>query len=540
MKILLTALLFCILNGVTFAQSTTPVYDADGNLMNYSVSSLNSKIQLTLQPDKHTTSIQPFQEIPNDPLGTIAYLKGAKKVLLTTRVRKDSLSYYRYSIIENDSITLVDNRLLSKVNFVWIKGSSHPGYLTMDLGLPDISGKKITVKIHRLPEASKVTTLIIYNKPYAAAKLLDIKIISLSKKGKMSSIIIKNNASIDVDENMSQLYVSMKKTDLDFAYHVNVISTSPDGSNINIGTISNYWRYDSVNGQPYTLIDIRQLKKIGDYKIILAPFVDYTFIDISDVYSRLPVISFKIRSVPREFYRKDVLKISLSLIVLATSIATIIFVITKRRNRKRLDAVQKQEEAAKSELDQIRSQLNPHFVYNSLSGIQNLMNQNETEKANSYLNKFARLTRNILNDQELISIQDERNLLDDYLSMESLRFKFSYAINIIGEANFPNAEIPAMLLQPFVENSVKHNMATLQDKGELLIELKARQKDVVLLVRDNGKGFDTEKTYEGLGLKLCRKRIDLLNQLYKECPISMTIDSTSTGTTVTTTLENWL
>lgn len=168
------------------------------------------------------------------------------------------------------------------------------------------------------------------------------------------------------------------------------------------------------------------------------------------------------------------------------------------------------------------------------------MNQNETEKANSYLNKFARLTRNILNDQELISIQDERNLLDDYLSMESLRFKFSYNINIIGEANFPNAEIPAMLLQPFVENAVKHNMATLQNQGKLLIELKADQKNVILSVGDNGKGFDTQKTYDGLGLKLCRKRIDLLNQLYKECPISMNIESAATGTTVTITLENWL
>lgn len=540
MKTLLTTLLLCLLQTIVFAQSATPVYDTDGNLMNYGVSSLNSRIQLTLQPDKHTTSIKPFQQIPNDPLGTIAYLEGAKKVLLTTRLKKDSLSYYRYSIIENDSITLVDNGLLSKVNFGWNEDSSYPGYLTMDLGLPDITGKKITIKIHRLPDPSKVTTLIIYNKPFTPAKLLAASIVSQSKKGKVSSIIVKNNGSIDVDEDMKQLYISMKKTDLDFAYHIHVMSTSPDGSNITFGSVSNQWRYDSVDGQPYCLIDIKQLKKKGDYKIYLVPLIDYTSIEMPRSNNKASAINFKIRSVPMEFSKKDVLKIGLYLILFTSSIATIIFFLTKRRNRKKLYASQKKTEAAKGELEQIRSQLNPHFVYNSLSGIQNLMNQNETEKANAYLSKFARLTRNILNDEELISIQDERNLLDDYLSMESLRFKFSYEINISGDSNFPNTEIPAMLLQPFVENAVKHNMATLQDKGKLLIELKSDQKNVIILVKDNGNGFDTQKTYDGLGLKLCKKRIELLNQLYKECPISMTIDSGTKGTTVTIILENWL
>lgn len=539
MKTLLTTLAFCLLYYAGTAQKTFPVLDTDGNAINYNVSSLNSRTPLVLQADKFTTSIKPFQEIPNDHLGTIVYLEKANKVLLTTLVRKDSLKYYRYSVIENDSITLVDNGMLTKVNFVWNERSSYPGYLTMDLDIPNITGKKITVKIHRLPDPSRVTTLIIYNKPFTPAKLLAVNIVSKSKEGKTSSITLKNNMSVHLDSDMKQLYVSMKKTDLDFVYQLHIMSTSTDKSHLTFGTVANRWRYDSADGHPYCLIDISQLKDPGEYKITVVPQAGPD-IEMSKIYSMWPNITFNVLSVPRVFLIKDVLKIVAIITLIALTIAGVTLYIIRKRNHKKLQIAHNKSETARGELDQIRSQLNPHFVYNSLSGIQNLMNQNETERANAYLSKFARLTRNILNDQTLISIRDERNLLDDYLSMESLRFQFSYEINIIGDTNFPNTEIPAMLLQPFVENSVKYSMATLQNKGKLLIEITADQKNIILSVKDNGKGFDTSKTYEGLGLKLCKKRIELLNQVYKECPISMNIDSGITGTTVTIILENWL
>lgn len=130
--------------------------------------------------------------------------------------------------------------------------------------------------------------------------------------------------------------------------------------------------------------------------------------------------------------------------------------------------------------------------------------------------------------------------MDDYLSMEKLRFNFSYEIELETEADILEVMIPTMLLQPFVENAVKHSMSILGDQGKLLVAFKSAQKDLILCIKDNGKGFDVEKVQEGFGLSLCKKRIDLLNQMYQECTISLEIDSSTTGTTIIITLNNWL
>lgn len=509
--------------------------------MHYSVNSLNSKVSLFLEADKFATSIKPFNLIPNDPLGTIVYLENAQKILVTTRVRKDSLKYYRYSIVENDTNMVVNNALLTKVNFVWNNRSSWPGYLTMDLGISDVANKKLTVKIYRLPDASQVTTLIIYNKPIEPAKILDASVFSerKSKNGKSTSIALKNGSAINVDEKTKGVFISMKKTDLDFVYHLNLIHTNVEGDNITFNMLSNQWKYDSSDGRPYFVIDVNYFNKPGEYKIVVVPQLGSTA-ELSRMDENSPNITFKVLSAPRVYLTKDLIRVGLWLVLMVGSVATIIIFVIRKRSQNRLKVAHKKTETAKAELDHIRSQLNPHFVFNSLSGIQNLMNQNETEKANAYLSKFARLTRSILNEEDLISIQDEHTLLDDYLAMECLRFKFNYEIKINEAINFLNTEIPTMLLQPFVENAVKHSMSILQDKGSLLIEFKSDHKNLILSVQDNGKGFDVAKNAPGLGLSLCRKRIDLLNQVYNECPILLTIDSGTSGTSVIIILKNWL
>ncbi|TCD02963.1 sensor histidine kinase [Pedobacter psychroterrae] len=533
----------------TYPLSDTPTaLDANGNLNSFGVTQLRSKITLFLKADKHTKSIRPFNQIPNDPLGSIVFLDGAKQVEVTTRLKKDSLKYYRYSIIENDTNVIISNNTLRKIDFAWPDGSDLPGHLTMNLQIPEVTGKKITIKIYRLPEVDRITTLIIYNKPFERIKILTKRLISDDRTSKIRHRKVMDLGyypEIFVDEKTNGIALSVKKTDLDFAYQVYVFNQVEKTKLQYRYVPNNNWDYNTRDGNPIIFIDKSYFGELGDYeiKIIPDPILlghRYTLESSAHIINSKGQMSFNVASLPGVFSIREMGIIAMIILMAAICIAVLIIERNKKKTRKKVMQAQSKTEAAKGELDQIRSQLNPHFVYNSLSGIQNLMNQNETEKANSYLNKFARLTRNILNDQELISIQDERNLLDDYLTMESLRFQFTYEINIIGDTNFPNTEIPAMLLQPFVENAIKHNMAILQDKGKLLIELKADQKNVILSLKDNGQGFDTHKTYEGLGLKLCKKRIELLNQLYKECPVSMTIDSGTKGTTVTIILENWL
>jgi two-component system, LytTR family, sensor kinase len=189
--------------------------------------------------------------------------------------------------------------------------------------------------------------------------------------------------------------------------------------------------------------------------------------------------------------------------------------------------------------------LNPHFMFNALSSIQNLMDRKETSAANHYLSIFSRLTREVLNtgEKELISLEDEINLIDNYLKMEQLRFGFQYTLTIEEGLNKANIEIPAMLLQPMVENAVKHGISGLRDKGSINVSIGGINQSLMLSVSDNGKGFDKIKVSDdtsGLGIKLSNERIALLNKIYSEQPISIEFNSGKQGTKVTVTLKDWL
>ncbi|TSJ44326.1 hypothetical protein FO440_09150 [Mucilaginibacter corticis] len=193
----------------------------------------------------------------------------------------------------------------------------------------------------------------------------------------------------------------------------------------------------------------------------------------------------------------------------------------------------------------IRAQLNPHFMFNALTSIQNLVNKNDMESANHYLSRFASLTRKVLNtgEKELISLEDELKILDDYLQMEQLRFGFQYHIHTDADINVANIEIPAMLLQPFVENAVKHGVADLRDRGEVKVTIRKENNNLNLIITDNGMGFiqtGAMSNSNSFGLKLSEERIELLNQLYTGQPFKLNIKTGDTGTTVTITLTDWI
>ncbi len=158
---------------------------------------------------------------------------------------------------------------------------------------------------------------------------------------------------------------------------------------------------------------------------------------------------------------------------------------------------------------------------------------------------FADLTRKVLNtsDQELISMEDELKILEDYLQMEQLRFGFKYDVTVDEAINIANTEIPAMLLQPFVENAIKHGVAALHDKGLVSIAIHKQANNIVLSVTDNGKGFDLEGMQQNktsFGLKLSEERIALLNQVNKGQPVTFNINTGQNSTRITITLVNLL
>jgi two-component system LytT family sensor kinase len=539
----LTLLFFAVANLCLAQQSKYAIVDKDNNPTNYGVNALKSKISLIISVNASTTSIYPFNNVPNDSLGNIVFLENAQKALLTVRLRKDSLKYYRYTIIENDTKVIVKDAIPNKINFVWNERSDFPGYLTMDLGLKDISHKKVTVRIYRLPEIEKVSTVIIYNKSLQRAKVLKAKlVIDTVIKGRLirKTEDLDNGASFLSDSKIRYLYIPIQKTDLDIVYYVHIFRVYGDHNRqIALVSFAPAWQYNSSENDTYFLLVPSFFKEPGEYRVHIVPKIGDA-VSLPELYDTNPQLTFSVLKGPKVYSMKDVIIIGGGVVIVTCIIASFVIFTIKRRAFNTLETAKRKAETTKEQLEHIRSQLNPHFIYNSLSGIQNFINKNEVENANTCLSKFARLTRNVLDEKELISIDDERNLLDDYLSIEQLRFGFEYKILIDENSNLLPVEIPTMLMQPFAENASKHSMSLMGTKGKLIVEFLSIDKDLILKISDNGKGFNVNDNYEGLGLKLCKKRIDLLNELYPECPLLLMINSGESGTVVNITLKNWL
>ena len=237
--------------------------------------------------------------------------------------------------------------------------------------------------------------------------------------------------------------------------------------------------------------------------------------------------------------------LAFKIIAVALTIALIGFVLLLLKSRKqklqlRREALQKQQ--TQTELKSIRSQFNPHFVFNALNSIQSLINKNDTEGANKYLLEFSTLLRDSLkgSSKEMISLTTEIKMLESYLNLEQLRFGFTYSITTDAVIDKNAIDVPALLLQPLVENAVKHGIASLYKEGNLNINFKKDASDMQVIISDNGKGFTTGGATNGYGMKLTTGRIGLLNKILKEQSIEMGIDSADKGTNINLLFKNWL
>ena len=174
------------------------------------------------------------------------------------------------------------------------------------------------------------------------------------------------------------------------------------------------------------------------------------------------------------------------------------------------------------ELQALRSQMNPHFVHNSLNAIQYYIQRNEVEQSEEYLSKFSKLIRAFfeLSRKQTITLEEEVHLLDNYLSIEKLRFedKLHYEITV-DDALEDDTEIPSMLLQPLVENAVNHGIFHKKGSGTIKVQFRALKDDgFQVSVIDDGIGLTaakelfkkTTKTIENRSTTVLQDRLKLL------------------------------
>ena len=202
------------------------------------------------------------------------------------------------------------------------------------------------------------------------------------------------------------------------------------------------------------------------------------------------------------------------------------------------------QEAAKRrikelEIKAVRSQMNPHFVFNALNSIQSLINGNQFKEANIYLSKFAVLLRGVLNNSEkpMVTLSDELQAVELYCQLEQLRFEFKFEIHIDPLVDADIIEIPGMIIQPLVENAIVHGLSPKGNEGKLTIRIEKQNGNLCVCVTDNGVGLDSLKVDElsqkGFGLKLVEERINILNLDGKEASLIVENRSDATGTVAT-------
>ncbi len=189
----------------------------------------------------------------------------------------------------------------------------------------------------------------------------------------------------------------------------------------------------------------------------------------------------------------------------------------------RQNKLQSKQRTIQLEQQLLRSQMNPHFIFNSLIAIESFIYKNEPKEAGKYLSGFARLMRMILENSrvEYISLAKEIKTLEHYLELQKLRFeeKFNYSIAVEEGIDIENIAIPPMLAQPFIENSIEHGIKDIKGKGKIDIRFSIRNNQLVFELNDNGIGIDKtlatkqgKKTHQSLATTITSERLATINK----------------------------
>lgn len=542
-------IIFTILS-LMFTLST--VYSQKGIDFNFSYGAGRS---LQMFVDSTAKNVYYELKFPNQPNTAFNFLPDVSNISLRfIQTTTADIASYRYTILVDDKPIEVNKTFYTEKIFkIDIPDNNPYGDNMMEVNALDIGnflikGKIITVLIYSIEKPLDIYTYIFYAKPIPKAKMTLLAKRFSVENGVQYKYIhdFKKQTLLRLNSKDDEITIVKDKTEIDYIYHV-VIKDKQSNKIIYESTAWQYGGYVDEAHQlsPYIKFDKSIFKKSGDYEISIEPMINWTnCLDCNMSPEEIEEYSSKYLITVDLEEEATFTATELGIYIGATcafvgAISSLIMVYIKRKNKANLIAEQQQKQLAHLQLNSVRSQLNPHFLFNALAGIQNLMNKNEIDNANKYLSKFARLTRHVLDNEERISLSKEKSLLEDYLLMEQLRFGFQYQIYASTDLDIENIEIPSMLLQPFVENAVKHGIAEKGNDGKIEINFTKQSANLILQIKDNGQGFQPDTAHNGLGLALSKNRISLLNTFYKYSPISLDIQSNKNGTRVLITLSEW-
>lgn len=270
------------------------------------------------------------------------------------------------------------------------------------------------------------------------------------------------------------------------------------------------WNYTTNTSLYYTAL------KPGSYTFKVLAMSD------NGIWSNTPaVITFNI--IP-PFYKSFWFVFSIIFLLIAI-VFIVIFVTTKKSQQRKAFFEEEKRKALISELHALRSQMNPHFIFNTLSSIQSFITKNDSKDAVHYLSKFSKLMRATLENtkKQRIPIKDEIESLQLYMDLEKLRLnnKFDYQINIDKTIDEQFDEIPPMLIQPYIENAIWHGISHKSGNGIIKISFSLEDENSLkCVVEDDGigrkKAEEMKKGHlknKSLGMTITKERLEIINSL---------------------------
>ncbi|HQZ43366.1 MAG TPA: histidine kinase, partial [Flavobacteriales bacterium] len=196
------------------------------------------------------------------------------------------------------------------------------------------------------------------------------------------------------------------------------------------------------------------------------------------------------------------------------------FITDRRRRQERFE-----KESATLETQALRSQMNPHFIFNALNSINAFVQKNDQDSATSYLSKFARVMRLVLENSRHaeVPLNDDLEALRGYLDLERMRMekKFDFTITVDQTIDPEEVMVPPLVVQPFVENAIWHGMAGKEGKGHITLSVARRGSQMVWTIEDDGAGRHAKKEASplgqpmkktSLGTAITRSRLDLVQK----------------------------
>ncbi len=210
----------------------------------------------------------------------------------------------------------------------------------------------------------------------------------------------------------------------------------------------------------------------------------------------------------------------LTLAILTILILLILYVFYVRKRQAKF-----KEDKLKQQL--FRSQMNPHFIFNVLGSIQNYLYKNQAQIATTYLARFSFLTRSILSNslKESIPLEEEIEILKSYIELEKMRLNNSFEYEILFDEDLETEfiNIPPMMIQPFIENAVKHGLKELKENGKLSVAFVDKKDLLEVVITDNGIGIDESRKlnksgHKSMALSIFSQRMQIIRKYSHKIP----------------------